>query len=309
MREEIRRRRRVKVLDSGKRDCGFALTATALAMTLILVSTGILIASMAWPGTRAGLNSDSAILQITKSLLKNAGAYSSRTGNPLDAEAYINDFLSKAIVPDLDRSALQPNGTGYSGVQESPEIGVYRIGKGSGGPGIVSVDGAPAGAYAAIADPFGEVELVGPAQTGVPLQIEIKHAFNGSYLIIYSQDSFSWRYPQAGSSQVSGAYYYTVSSETPTINADSWNSPSGFPYIRVRNVPPLALVIVEDSMGAVKGSGIKSPADAAAISALPEVAVYVTGLPVMGSVRVLEATVWLKTDIGGGDAFLCHYDG
>ncbi|MEJ5293482.1 MAG: hypothetical protein WHS82_07805, partial [Candidatus Methanosuratincola sp.] len=82
-----------QILLKGKRASGFALTTTALALTLVLVSAGFVIASMAWPGARIGLDSNFADLQMVRSLLKNAGAYSSKTGNPLDAEAYINEFI------------------------------------------------------------------------------------------------------------------------------------------------------------------------------------------------------------------------
>lgn len=293
-----------RVMFNDKKDRGFALTATALVLTLVLLSTGFVIANIAWPSSRIGLDSDSADLQMVRSLLRNAGAYSSKTGNPMDAEAYISEFLQRSVNQEIERLLPGPNGTGFSAIQERPDFGIYKTRSGSGEDGIVSVEGLPAGSYAIVADEHGDIGLAGPADAGMPLQIRAQQFIAEAYLVVYSPESFSWRYPQTENGLLSVSCCYTVSCISPTITASAWASPPGFAYLRVRNVPSLALVLVEDSTGSLKGAGWKAPADTPAVDGVSEVQVHVTGMPFTGILRVLEATAWLKTDITGGDAFL-----
>lgn len=292
------------VMFNDKKDRGFALTTTALVLTLVLLSTGFVIANIAWPGYRIGLDSDSADLQMVRSLLRNAGAYSSKTGNPMDAEAYISEFLQRSVNQEIERLIPEPNGTGFSSIQERPDFGIYKTRSGSGENGVVSVEGLPAGSYAIVADKYGDIGLAGPANAGMPLQIRAQQFIAEAYLVVYSPESLSWRYPQTENGLLSFSCCYTVSCISPTITASAWASPPGFAYLRVRNVPALALVLVEDSTGALKGAGWKAPADTPAVDGVSEVQVHVTGMPFTGILRVLEATAWLKTDITGGDAFL-----
>ncbi|MEN3024520.1 MAG: hypothetical protein ABC585_03965 [Candidatus Methanosuratincola petrocarbonis] len=292
------------VTSKSKKDRGFALTATALVLTLILLSAGFVIASMAWPGVRIGLDSDLANLQMVRSLLRNAGAHSSKTGDPVDAEAYINEFVQRSANGDLKRLIPGPNGTGYTAIPGILDFGIYKTRSGSDETGAVSVEGLPAGAYAIVADTHGDVWFAGPAEAGMPLQISTHQPVTEAYLVVYSPESLSWRYPQTGDGVLSASYAYTVSYSSLVINASAYSPPPGFAYLRVCNVPPLALVLVEDSTGVLKGAGWKSPADMAAVDGVQEVQVYVTGMPFTGVLRVLEATAWVKTDITGGDVFL-----
>lgn len=289
---------------NGKKDGGFALTATALALTLILVATGFLIAGMAWPGGRMGSDSDLAGKWMVRSLLRNAGAHASITGNPLDAEAYVNEFIQRSANQGIERLVPEPNGTGYSPIQEGADFGILKIRSGSGGEGAVYVEGLPAGAYAIVADKQGDFAFAGPAEAGMPLEIRARQSAAEAYLVVYSAESLQYRYPQTGNGILSASYCYTVSYISPAITASAWTSPPGFEYLRVRNVPPLALVLVEDSTGTLRGAGWKAPADMAALDGVPEMQVHVTGMPFAGIVRVLEATAWLRTEITGGDAFL-----
>ncbi len=286
-----------------KKDRGFALTATALALTLILISTGFVIASAAWHGSRIGLDSDLANMQTVRSILRNAGAYASKTGNPDDAESYINEFIQRSANEDLKRLMPLPDGTGYTTTTDAPDFGLYRARSGLGGIGAVSVEGLPAGSYAIVADTHGNFELAGPAEAGMPLEITVDQHVTEAYLVVYSPESASWRYPQTGVGLVNVSQSYTVSYNSPIINASAWASPPGFAYLLVRNVPPLALVLVEESTGILRGSAWKSPADMAALDGVPELLVHVADAPFIGILRVLGATAWVKADIAGGDVF------
>ncbi len=289
---------------NSKKDRGFALTATAFVLTLILISSGLVIANFAWPGARIGLDSDLSNLQMVRSLLRNAGAHSSKTGNPLEAEAYINEFIQRSANEDLKRYLPEPSGTGYTAAQGTVDFGICKIRSGSGENGSIYFEGLPAGSYAIVADKEGNaIQFAGPAEAGTPLQIRAQKTVTDAYIVLYSPESLSWRFPQTGQGLLSASHVYTVSYSSPIINASSWSSPPGFLYLRVRNAPPLALVLVEDSTGILRGIGWRSTADIAALDGVQEMLVYVKGIPFDGILRVLEATAWVKAEVSAGDVF------
>lgn len=281
---------------SATRDRGFAISATALAILLIMILTSAVISNLAGIEAEVSESRESKVEvpHVIKRLLKNAAAYASETGDPGDAEGYISSFLTQANMQKITENLPKPNGSGAA-FQRGVGPGIYRRSDGSAGSvgGAILVDGLPAGSYVAVADAHGLVALAGPCQDGMRLVIQIPRAVPCGYLAAYTPSSTCWRW----SGTISNSQIYSVSSSPPSVSTIAWSPPDAFPYVRVRGAPQLALAMLLDQGGVIRGASIKP-------LVLPEAIVSAQGVPFAGSLTVMAPEVWIEGEIGSGDAFV-----